>query len=131
GVAADACIGISAIFDTIGALMVDEPCSGASASLATMGEAAGSEAASGVLTTRRLTRDVALVEGATAADSAEGDSGVTPLDCRLMVGTEMVGVFSGCFSLRILSTVLSVTGFSFIDLSKIGVLGCSVTLGCS
>ena len=59
-----------------------------------------------------------MAEGATAADSAEGDSGVTPLDCRLIVGTEAVGALSGCFSLRILSTAFSVTGFSLSDFSN-------------
>ena len=58
----------------------------------------------------------------TAADSADGDSGVTPLDCRL-AGRVVEAVFATGFrrdlvavSLRILSTVFSVTGFSLMRL---------------
>src|SRR5690606_25597415 len=121
------CIGASAIFGT-GAAGID-CCIGASASLATSGEELGGDAASGEgCTTRRLAREE---DGATAAESADGDSGVTPLDCSAEIG---VGAFSAGFSLRILSTVFSVTGFSLRDLSsglssEGGTFGCSVTFG--
>src|SRR5262252_8062035 len=120
------CMGTSASFAVSGATVEVWACIGASANFATMGVAAGSDADSGLLTTRRLVR---VVEGATAADNADGESGVTPLDCRLMV--EVVGAgFSAGRSLRILSTVFSVTGFSLSERSRIGdTLGCSVMFG--
>src|SRR5688572_1706092 len=61
---------------------VGRGCIGASAMRAVMVEAAvGSEAASGegIGTTRRFVR---VADGATAAESADGDSGVTPLDTK-------------------------------------------------
>src|SRR6187399_3422990 len=111
---------------------------GASAMRAAAAAAEGREAASdgGFGTTRRLVR-VAEV-GATAADSADGDSGVTPLgisaaaDARILSDAVRsgTGLSFGILSLRILSTARSVTGFSLIDLSSAGTtLGCSVMLG--
>src|SRR5262245_17970137 len=86
-----ACIGRSAIFAAPG-------------SDAASGDGAGGGGATtgGAGTTRRLAR---VLDGATAADSAEGDCGVTPLFCRSSTGEE--AILSGAFSLRILSTVFS------------------------
>jgi hypothetical protein len=63
-----------------------------------------------------LTRDVD-VAGATAADNAEGESGVTPLAISAAADDRIfsAGVFSAGLSLRIRSTAFSVTGFSFSD----------------
>ncbi len=111
---------------------------GASAMRAAAAAVEGRETASGegFGTTRRLVRVDEV--GATAADSADGDSGVTPLgisaaaDARIF--SDAVGSGAGLslriFSLKILSTARSVTGFSLSDLSSAGTtLGCSVMLG--
>src|SRR6187399_1135486 len=110
---------------------------GASAIRAAAAAAEGNDAASGegLGTTRKLVR---VAAGATAADSADGDSGVTPLgisaaaDARIFSDAVRsgAGLSFGILSLRILSTARSVTGFSLIDLSSAGTtLGCSVMLG--
>src|SRR6187401_2160309 len=105
---------------------------GASAIRAAAAAAEGNDAASGegLGTTRRLVR---VAAGATAADSADGDSGVTPLGISAAAAARIFSdaVRSGAgLSCSILSTVFSVTGFSLRDFSRTGTtFGCSVVLG--
>src|SRR5882672_1130912 len=99
--------------------------SGTSAIRATVGADAGSDAAIGDIGTMR--RFVRVADGATAADRADGDSGVTPLCRRFTAPREG---FSTALSERIRSTAFSVTGFSLSDFSNCGAtFGCSVMLG--
>src|SRR5204862_8181745 len=116
------CIGASASFGTAAGI---DACMGASAIRGTGNEAAMGEAVGAGFgtTTRRLVR---VADGATAADNAEGDSGVTPLACRLAVSGEgAIGLSTGLsmgissdLSLSMRSMVLSVSGFSWGDFSS-------------
>ncbi len=91
GAVGGGCMGASAIFADSGGGSVTG-CIGMSTILAAVGSEAarggvavctGGCGATGFGTTRRLVREV---DGATAAERAEGDSGVTGLDCRLSAG---------------------------------------------